>query len=81
MRKLPAILSLLALSASAVVSTSSCSQTPTNVPIRTFEGAEKVAVVCLQVLNLTTLGPLPMGSGSIPVTMDHCGPVAPGAVP
>ena len=45
-----------------VVSTSSCSQTPTNVPIRTFEGAQKVAVVCMQVLNVPdpAHGPVPV---------------------
>ncbi len=74
MRKLPIVgLALAALGVAVAVASSSCSQTPTNVPIRTFEGAQKVAVVCLQVLNSQ--------NGATPVTQDNCAPVAAGVVP
>ena len=77
MRKLPTMgLALAALAVAAACRRSSCSQTPTNVPIRTFEGAQRVAVVCLQVLNV----PDPT-HGAIPVTQDNCAPVAAGVVP
>jgi hypothetical protein len=77
MRKLPTMsLALAALAVAAAASGSSCSQTPTNVPIRTFEGAQRAAVVCLQVLNV----PDPT-HGAIPVTQDNCAPVAAGVVP
>ncbi len=74
MRKLPIVgLALAALVVAVAASSWSCSQTPTNVPIRTFEGAQKVAVVCLQVLNTQ--------NGATPVTQDNCAPVAAGIVP
>ncbi len=74
MRKLPIVgLALAALGVAVAASSWSCSQTPTNVPIRTFEGAQKVAVVCLQVLNTQ--------NGATPVTQDNCAPVAAGVVP
>ena len=74
MRKLPFVgLALAALGVAVAVASSSCSQTPTNVPIRTFDGAQKVAVVCLQVLNSQ--------NGATPVTQDNCAPVAAGVVP
>ena len=77
MRNLPTMgLALAALAVAAAVSGSSCSQTPTNVPIRTFEGAQRVAVVCLQVLNV----PNPT-LGAVPVTQDNCAPVASGVAP
>ena len=41
-----AALAILAASGSAVAS---CAQTPTNIPVRTFELAQKVDVVCMQV--------------------------------
>ena len=76
MRALPTMgLALAALAVGAGVAASSCSQTPTNVPIRTFEGAQKVAVVCMQVLNV----PDP-AHGPVPVAQDNCAPVAAGVV-
>jgi hypothetical protein len=81
MRKVPtAGLALAALAIAVGATEWSCSQTPTNVPIRTFEGAQKVAVVCLQVL--TTNGQaLPPGQGAIPVPENNCAPVASGVAP
>jgi hypothetical protein len=63
-------LALAALAVAVVVSSASCGQTPTNVPIRTFEGAQRVAVVCLQVANTT--------GGATPLTQNNCIPDAPG---
>src|SRR5215831_3331491 len=54
----------------------SCSQTPTNVPIHTFQGAQKVAVVCLQVGDAPDQ-PLPK-TGARPVAQNHCAPVPTG---
>lgn len=45
-----------------------CSQTPTSVPIRTFERAQKVDVICLQVFGDDAPKPLPQES---------CAPVPP----
>lgn len=78
MRKLTTMgFAMVALAATVAASSSSCSQTPTNVPIRTFEGAKKVAVVCLQVLDIADPAKILTG-GAIPVTQDNCAPVASG---
>lgn len=45
-----------------------CSQTPTSVPIRTFERAQKVDVICLQVFGEDAPKPLPQ---------EACAPVPP----
>jgi hypothetical protein len=51
----------------------SCSQTPTNVLVRTFELAQKVDVVCMQV-NDQYGNMLP--GGPVPAAEDNCAPVA-----
>ncbi|HEY1955895.1 MAG TPA: hypothetical protein VGH28_09780 [Polyangiaceae bacterium] len=57
-----------------------CGQPPTNVPVRTFEGAGRMDILCMQVQQLTAgdggvVGaPIP----AIPVTPDHCAPVPAG---
>src|SRR4051794_6860985 len=61
-----------ALAIAAPVLGTSCGQTPTNVPIRTFEGAQKVAVVCLRVNDAKGV-PLPSVE---PVAQSNCAPVA-----
>jgi hypothetical protein len=75
-RTLPTAAGLLAaLVAGVIVGSSSCAASPPNSPIRSFEGAQKVAVVCLRVND--TLGiPLdetlpPFG----PVPQGECAPV------
>ncbi|HEY5147282.1 MAG TPA: hypothetical protein VII82_10965, partial [Polyangiaceae bacterium] len=68
------VVALLAVAAGVTVS--SCGQTPTNVPIRTFEGAQKVAVVCLQVSDPANGAPVPV----TPVPQSLCTPVASGLV-
>jgi hypothetical protein len=81
MRKLPMMgLALAALGVAVGAAGFSCSQTPTNVPIRTFEGAQRVAVVCLQVLS-TPDKPLLPGMGATPAAENDCAPVAAGVVP
>jgi hypothetical protein len=50
----------------------SCSQTPTNVPVRTFEIAQKLDTVCIQV-NDENGNAIPQ---PVPVAQDNCGPVA-----
>lgn len=62
----------LALSSTATVAAAAalfaCSQTPTSVPIRTFERAQKVDVVCLRVF----------GEGApAPLKQEECAPVPP----
>jgi len=64
---------MAALAAAVAAASASCGQTPTNVPIRTFEGAQKVAVVCLQVNDPTTGLALP---AVVPVEQNRCAPVA-----
>ena len=63
-----AFMGLLVAAASVVAS---CSQTPTNIPVRTFELAQKVDVICMQV-NDTSGNPL---AGPIPSPEDDCAPV------
>ncbi|HEY1693538.1 MAG TPA: hypothetical protein VGG39_15325 [Polyangiaceae bacterium] len=62
---------VLAVAASLTTLVSSCSQTPTNVPVRTFELAQKMDVVCMNVLDESgqTL------SDPVPVREDECAPV------
>src|SRR5439155_16099839 len=58
-----------------VGSSASCSQTPTNIPVQTFDRAQNVDVVCLQVrdtLNGTLLVP------PVPQKQAQCAPVASG---
>jgi hypothetical protein len=66
----------LAAAAGAVVvavggASASCSQTPTNVAVRTFELAQKMDVVCLQVNDVYGYAVDP-----VPLTEDNCAPVA-----
>ena len=64
----------LALGSAAALGTSSCSQTPVTVPVRTFERAQTMDVVCMQVrdeLNVNTLI-VP----AKPVVQSKCAPVA-----
>jgi hypothetical protein len=59
------------LAVATVVATAvlfACSQTPTSVPIRTFERAQKVDVICLQVYGEDAPKPLPQ---------EACAPVPP----
>ena len=60
----------------AAVFGASCGQTPVNVPIRTFEGAQKVAVVCLEV-NDSNGTALPTAK---PSSQNLCAPVPPNVV-
>lgn len=48
-----------------------CSQTPTSVPIRTFERAQKVDVICLQVFG---------EGGPKPLPQEACAPVPPDVI-
>jgi hypothetical protein len=56
------------------VASASCAQTPTTVPVRTFELADKVDVVCMQV-NDDNGNAL---QTPVPVPEDNCAPVAAG---
>jgi hypothetical protein len=60
-----------AIFAASALVVASCSQTPANVPVRTFELAQKVDVVCMQVFD-DDGEPL---AAPIPVTEDNCSPV------
>ncbi|HEX4517208.1 MAG TPA: hypothetical protein VH054_26870, partial [Polyangiaceae bacterium] len=71
------VIATAGLVAGLMVSQASCGQTPTNVPVRTFEGAGRMDVLCVQVLSTdpTTSGtPIP----AVPVALDKCGAVATG---
>ncbi len=77
MRKLGIAGLAVALSAAgAAVFGASCGQTPVNVAIHTFEGAQKVAVVCLEV-NDSSGNALPK---ALPVQQNRCAPVPPNVV-
>jgi hypothetical protein len=71
MRKLVTIgTAFVGLALATAFSAASCAQTPTNTPIRTFEGAQRMAVVCLDVSDTS--------KGAVPVPEDNCAPVASG---
>ncbi len=77
MRKLGIAGLAVAVSAmGAAVFAASCGQTPVNVAIHTFEGAQKVAVVCLEV-NDANGSALPV---ALPVQQSRCAPVPPNVV-
>jgi hypothetical protein len=65
------LFTLMATFAGAATVIASCSQTPTNVPVRTFELAQKVDVVCMQVNdnNGNSLG------YPVPSPEEDCAPV------
>jgi hypothetical protein len=61
---------IAALGLCVAVSAASCSSTPVNVPVRTFERAKKMDVVCMHMTD---------GNGNylpaVPLTQDNCAPV------
>jgi len=73
------LLATCALVVSISLVATSCSQTPTQVPVRTFERAGRMDVVCMQVLAGGDAGSTPIPA--VPVTQDHCAPVATGVDP
>lgn len=66
-RRLFAAATLLAAILGAVV-LFACTETPTSVPIRTFERAQKMDVICLRVFG---------DDAPAPLTQDQCAPVPP----
>ena len=71
------VITMAALVAGVMMTQASCGQTPVNVPVRTFEGAGRMDVLCMQVLSTdpsTSGTPIP----AVPVPLDNCGPVATG---
>jgi hypothetical protein len=63
----------VAVVGAVTVASASCSQTPTNVPVRTFEQAQRVDFVCIAV-NDDDGNPLP-ASKLQPLPQDNCSPV------
>jgi hypothetical protein len=61
------------LAGGVTVAVSSCSQTPTNVPVRTFEQAQRVDFVCMAV-NDSNGNPLPADKLQ-PLPQGNCSPV------
>jgi hypothetical protein len=61
------------LAGGVTVAVSSCSQTPTNVPVRTFEQAQRVDFVCMAVNDITG-APLPADKLQ-PLPQGNCSPV------
>lgn len=68
---------LSSLGVAAALSVASCSEQPVNVPVRTFDRAQKVDFVCLQVLELGDDGLL-RDVAPRPVPQEECAPVATG---
>jgi hypothetical protein len=66
-------LAMVGVAAGVAGGTASCSQSPTNVAVRTFELAQKVDVVCMQVNDVNGV---PLGDGPKPAPQDQCAPVA-----
>ncbi len=68
-----------AITVVAPLASTSCSSTPVNVPVRTFERAQKVDVVCLQVFAPDPANPgfeIPIRAK--PLRQAECAPVGPG---
>ncbi len=63
---------LSAMAVGGALAATSCSQSAVNVPVRTFERAQRMDVVCLRVLGA---GPVPE-----PVKQAQCAPVPPGVL-
>jgi len=61
------------LAGGVTVAVSSCSQTPTNVPVRTFEQAQRIDFVCMAVNDLNGF-PLPADKLQ-PLPQGNCSPV------
>ncbi|HEY5242107.1 MAG TPA: hypothetical protein VIJ22_11600 [Polyangiaceae bacterium] len=71
LRLLLLLVTVTALFGAAAAVVASCSQTPTNVPVRTFELAQKVDVVCMKIYD-DHGNPL---AAPIPGQEDNCSPV------
>ncbi len=69
---------LVAIVAGVVAGSASCAATPPNTPIRSFEGAQKVAVVCLRVNDTFGVPLLPTLPPFGPVPQGECAPVPSG---
>jgi hypothetical protein len=68
----------IAILASLVTfATSSCSQTPVNVPLRTFERAQRVDVVCMKVYRYDPGALFPVAIPPEPTVQADCAPVPP----
>jgi hypothetical protein len=65
------LLTAMSLFGAAAAVVASCSQTPTNVPVRTFENAQKVDVVCMKIYD-DHGNPL---AAPIPGQEENCSPV------
>ena len=64
------------LVAAAAAASTSCSQTPTNIPVRTFQQAQRMDTVCMAVNDLNG-NPLP-GNALKPLLPDDCSPLPSG---
>jgi len=69
-------LGAVAFVVAALTVTSSCSQTPVNVPVRTFDRAQKVDFVCMKVLDDTNPA-APFAIAPEPQVQAQCAPVPP----
>ncbi len=75
-----AALGACALVLGAVVGTASCAQSATNVPVRTFERAQRVDVVCMRVMETDPRNPLgaKISIKAEPQQQSQCAPVPAG---
>lgn len=70
----------LGLSGAIGVNVTACSQAPTPTPVRTFERAEKMDVVCLRLYEPDPARPgFLVASRPVPLPQEECAPVPPGA--
>ena len=69
------VLATAGLAGALALAQTSCGQTPTNVPVRTFQRAGRMDVLCMQVVTTDDAGNS-LTIPAIPVTLDHCAPVA-----
>jgi hypothetical protein len=65
------------LASLVALATSSCSQTPINVPLRTFERAQRVDVVCMKVFRYDPGSPIAIAIPPEPTVQADCAPVPP----
>ena len=73
-RSLAAVGAGAAIVVGAVVGTSSCAQTPPNIPVRSFDRAQKMDVVCLHVERVDTANGFITNVYPTPLPQTQCSP-------
>ena len=73
-RSVAAVVAGAAVVVGAIVGTSSCAQTPPNIPVRSFDRAQKMDVVCLHVERVDTANGFITNVYPTPLPQTQCSP-------